>query len=321
MEFSLDDRLDGLVQKVLASYQAHELTQHIERAFLPSRERVVDLAERLLELIYPGFVGRQTLNHHNVEYHVGELLQTIGELAFDQIREALCYAEALRNGEEVAHCTCAEQAQRMTEEFLARLPAVRETLAGDVQAAFDGDPAATNTDEVLLAYPGMFAVSVYRLAHELCQLGVPLLPRIMSEWAHSVTGVDIHPGARIGRNFFIDHGTGVVIGETTDIGNNVKMYQGVTLGALSFPKDERGRVIRGVKRHPTVCDNVTIYANAIVLGGDTVIGEGAVIGGSVFVTSSVPPNSTVTFTPPSLRLKEHGVERPKASTPMPAYDI
>ncbi len=186
------------------------------------------------------------------------------------------------------------------------IPAVRELLAGDVQAAFDGDPAALNIDEVILAYPGLLAISVQRLAHPLYELEVPLMPRIMSEWAHARTGIDIHPGANIGRNFFIDHGTGVVIGETTDIGDNVKIYQGVTLGALSFPKDERGRVIRQAKRHPTVRDNVTIYANAIILGGDTVIGENSVIGGSVFVTSSVPPNSVVTFKPPELRLKTRG---------------
>ncbi|MFH0982513.1 MAG: serine O-acetyltransferase EpsC [Planctomycetota bacterium] len=321
MEFSLNDKLAGLVERVIASYQAHELTQHIERAYLPSRSRVMELAERLLELVYPGFRGRQNLTQHNVEYHVGELLPIIGELAFTQICRALCYVEASEHPDQVGTRTCTDHAQRLTEEFLARLPAVREMLAGDVQAAFDGDPAAMNTDEVILAYPGMFAVSVYRLAHELYALRVPLLPRIMTEWAHSLTGVDIHPGAKIGRNFFIDHGTGVVIGETTEIGDNVKMYQGVTLGALSFPKDERGRVIRGVKRHPTVCDNVTIYANAIVLGGDTAIGEGAVIGGSVFITSSVPPRSTVTFTPPSLRLKPHASSGDKQKVSMPDYII
>ncbi len=321
MEFFLGEKLAGLVERLLASYQAHELTRHIERAFLPSRERVVEMTERLLELVYPGFHGRQNLTRYNVKYHVGEALPIVGELAFQQIVEALCYVEASKNHGQVSEQVCADQARRITEEFLERLPAVREMLAGDVQAAFDGDPAATNTDEVLLAYPGMFAVSVYRLAHELHLLGVPLLPRIMTEWAHSLTGVDNHPGAKIGRNFFIDHGTGVVVGETTEIGNHVKIYQGVTLGALSFAKDERGRVIRGTKRHPTVCDNVTIYANAIVLGGDTVLGEGAVIGGSVFITSSVPPRSTVTFTPPSLRLRDHSQGGERAGEPMPSYTI
>ena len=201
----------------------------------------------------------------------------------------------------------------MTLTFLENIPVVREILASDVQAAYDGDPAALNFDEVILAYPGLLAISVHRLAHSLYELDVPLMPRIMSEWAHAETGIDIHPGANIGPNFFIDHGTGVVIGETTDIGNHVKIYQGVTLGALSFPKDERGRLIRGSKRHPTVKDNVTIYANAIILGGETVIGEGSVVGGSVFVTSSVPPHSQVTIKPPELRLRPRSDGKPAKS--------
>ncbi len=321
MEFSLSDKLAGLVDRIIGSYRADQRTRHIGRAFLPARRRVVEMTEKLLELVYPGFIGRQNLNEHNVQYHVGELLPIIGELAFTQVYEALCYVEASKSGGQVAEKPCQDKAQRITEEFLGRLVEVRSLLAGDVQAALDGDPAAVNTDEVILAYPGVFAVSVYRLAHELHTLGVPLLPRIMSEWGHSLTGVDIHPGAKIGRNFFIDHATGVVIGETTEIGDNVKLYQGVTLGALSFPKDERGRLIRGAKRHPTVCDNVTIYANAIVLGGDTVIGEGAVIGGSVFITSSVPPHSTVTLAPPSLRLQEHSSRPGTSEEPTSSYDI
>ncbi|HSW44790.1 MAG TPA: serine acetyltransferase, partial [Phycisphaerae bacterium] len=183
------------------------------------------------------------------------------------------------------------------------IPAVRDLLAGDVQAAYDGDPASVNTDEVILAYPGLLAVTVYRFAHELHVRGVPLIPRVMTEWAHTLTGTDIHPGAKIGRNFFIDHSTGVVIGETTEIGNSVKLYQGVTLGAMSFAKDERGQLIRGHKRHPTVKDNVTIYANATILGGETVLGEGSVIGGSVFLTGSVPPYAIVSVKSPELKIR------------------
>jgi serine O-acetyltransferase len=222
---------------------------------------------------------------------------------------------------------CDADARHIALTFLEMIPAIRDRLAGDVQAAYDGDPAALNADEIILAYPGLLAISVQRLAHALHELGVPLMPRIMAEWAHLQTGIDVHPGARLGRNFFIDHGTGVVIGETTDIGDNVKVYQGVTLGALSFPKDERGRVIREAKRHPTVKDNVTIYANAIILGGDTVIGENSVIGGSVFVTSSVPPNSVVTFQPPELRVKQRAGQKPAPPAPevptdhMPDYMI
>jgi serine O-acetyltransferase len=176
-------------------------------------------------------------------------------------------------------------------------------LVLDVQAAYDGDPAASSLDEVILAYPGMLAVTVHRVAHELHVMGVPLMPRIMSEWAHSRSGTDIHPGARIGRSFFIDHATGVVVGETTTIGANVKLYQGVTLGALSIPKDERGRVIRDTKRHPTVEDGVTIYANATVLGGRTVVGADSVVGGSVFVTESVPPSTRVALRPPEVTVR------------------
>jgi serine O-acetyltransferase len=184
-------------------------------------------------------------------------------------------------------------------------------LAGDVQAAWDGDPAALNCDEVILAYPGLRAIVVHRLAHALYRREVPMLPRMMSEWAHNETGIDIHPGARIGERFFIDHGSGVVIGETTEIGDNVKIYQGVTLGALSFPKDGSGRIIRGAKRHPTVEDDVTIYANAIILGGETVLRKGCVIGGSVFITQSVPAGAKVNITPPPLRVKEGRQPRPQ----------
>lgn len=302
-DFTIGPRLGAMVNRVVESYHADARTQHIDRVYLPSRTETVQLVKDLLELVYPGFIGRQRLTRHNVAYHVGDLLPRISEASFRQIHKCLCYmAETASPGCDPEE-ECNALARQYTMEFLDEIPAVREMLAGDVQAAYDGDPAAMNLDEVVLAYPGLLAISVHRLAHKLYQLDVPIMPRIMSEWTHAKTGIDIHPGARIGRNFFIDHGTGVVIGETTDIGDNVKIYQGVTLGALSFPKDERGRVIRGTKRHPTVRDNVTIYANAIVLGGETVLGENSVIGGSVFVTSSVPPDSVVTFKPPELRVK------------------
>ncbi len=206
-------------------------------------------------------------------------------------------------GQEANEETTKEMSRVKTMKFLQRIPHLREMLAGDVQAAYDGDPAAINTDEVLLAYPGMLAITVYRVAHELWKLEVPLIPRIMTEHAHGWTGIDIHPGAQIGKNFFIDHGTGVVIGETTQIGENVKIYQGVTLGALSFPKDERGRLIRGTKRHPTIENDVTIYANATILGGTTVIGQGSTIGGNVFITSSVPPGCMVSLKSPELKFR------------------
>lgn len=296
-------KLGDLVNKIVVSYAEDKHTQHIDRVYLPSRTEIIQFSQDLLELLYPGFIGRQHLTQHDVAFHVGDLIPRIAEVAHRQIQMCLCYMEEADRPATADIASCQEKAKALTLEFLEGIPAIRAMLAGDVQAAFDGDPAALNRDEVILAYPGLLAISVQRLAHSLYLLGVPLMPRIMSEWAHAQTGIDIHPGARIGRNFFIDHGTGVVIGETTDIGSAVKIYQGVTLGALSFPRDERGRVIREHKRHPTVGDNVTIYANAIILGGDTVIGENSVIGGSVFVTSTVPANSIVTFTPPELRLR------------------
>ncbi len=310
-KFQFGEQLLHLVDKIVNSYNGDERTRHLDRAYLPNRESVVEVLQLILELVYPGYYGRQNLNQHNVKYHVGELLPRIGDLLFEQVHQALCYQDEVE-GRASDKSPCEKKGRRITLDFLERIPAVRDMLAGDVQAAYDGDPAATNTDEVILAYPGVLAVTVYRFAHELHLMGVPHIPRVMTEWAHMKTGVDIHPGALIGKNFFIDHGTGVVIGETTHIGDNVKLYQGVTLGALSFAKDERGRLIRGQKRHPTVDDNVTIYANAIVLGGQTTIGAGSVIGGSVFLTSSVPPDSIVSIKAPQLKvLKHHDSDQPR----------
>ena len=195
---------------------------------------------------------------------------------------------------------------KFTNEFLEKLPVIRVSLQKDIEAAFHGDPACQNFDEVILCYPGLNAVTIHRMAHELYKLGVPFLPRMMAEWSHGETGIDIHPGATIGDHFFIDHGTGVVIGETVNIGKHCKIYQGVTLGALSFAKDERGELVRGSKRHPTLEDHVVIYANATVLGGKTVIGESSIIGSSVWITRSVPPGTTITIQKPGLRMKNQG---------------
>lgn len=326
-DFVIGSKLGELVDRVVASYNAEEKTQHIDRVYLPSRNEIVELVQNLLELVYPGFIGRQHLTHHNVAFHVGDLLPRISESLYRQIYLCLCYMDETLHPDDRHEQPCDVQARRITIDFLEDIPIIRQKLSGDVQAAYDGDPAALNLDEVILAYPGLLAISVHRLAHKLYELQVPLMSRIMSEWAHLQTGIDIHPGAKIGKNFFIDHGTGVVIGETTEIGDHVKVYQGVTMGALSFPKDERGRVIRGTKRHPTIRDHVTLYANAIVLGGETVIGENSVIGGSVFVTSSVPSDSVVTFKPPELRVKSKPDDKqmkPVKETPaesMPDYMI
>jgi serine O-acetyltransferase len=285
---------------MLASYRRDPRAQHVNRRFLPSRDEILEIVKLLLELFYPGYFGRQDLTDENLGFHVGNLLSTLREKTERQVETCLRFAA---EAEGRADQSCFEEACRVTAAFLARLPAVRDMLVLDVQAAYDGDPAASSLDEVILAYPGMLAVTVHRVAHELHVMGVPLMPRIMSEWAHSRSGTDIHPGARIGRSFFIDHATGVVVGETTTIGANVKLYQGVTLGALSIPKDERGRVIRDTKRHPTVEDGVTIYANATVLGGRTVVGADSVVGGSVFVTESVPPSTRVALRPPEVMVR------------------
>jgi len=314
-EFDLDPHLPRLTSALCSSYDADPRTRHISRGYLPATADTVELIHLLLELAYPGYYGRQNLSHANLQFHIGELLPRIAQKLYLQIFRALCYRNETEGrydplGDSEQARPLDARAREVTLQFLDGVPEVRATLGLDVQAAYDGDPAATNCDEIIMSYPGLLAVTVYRFAHELWNLDIPLLPRMMTEWAHHMTGVDIHPGARIGKSFFIDHGSGVVIGETTEIGDNVKVYQGVTLGALSFLKDERGRMVKGYKRHPTVRDNVTIYANAIILGGDTVLGEGSTIGGSTFLTSSVPPGCTVSGSPPELKVRKGRPPRP-----------
>ncbi len=300
----LGEKFDDLLEDMLESYRGTPHTHRIGKRFLPSRTEIAEVIQDLLELIYPGFHGRLDLTEQNIREHTEALLERATRKVHRQVHNCLCYAREARGDTRPDNVDpCDQKALGIALEFAERLPAIRDLLAGDVQAAYDGDPAATGTDEIILAYPGLLAVTVYRLAHELHIQGVPLMPRIMTEWAHGVTGVDIHPGARIGRNFFIDHATGVVIGETTIIGDNVKLYQGVTLGALSFAKDERGRLIRGYKRHPTIEDNVVVYANATVLGGQTVVGSGTEVGGSVFLTKTVPGDSIAKMKAPELRLR------------------
>ncbi len=297
---SAGGELPQLVEGMLASYRRDPRAQHVNRRFLPSRDEILEIVKLLLELFYPGYFGRQDLTDENLAFHVGNQLSALRQKLERQVETCLCFTAECDG--RPAHA-CSGEARKIAASFLERLPSVRDALVLDVQAAYDGDPAASSLDEVILAYPGMLAVTVHRVAHELQVMGVPLMPRIMSEWAHSRSGTDIHPGARIGQSFFIDHATGVVVGETTTIGSNVKLYQGVTLGALSIPRDERGRVIRDTKRHPTVQDGVTIYANATVLGGHTVIGADSVVGGSVFVTESVPPSTRVALRPPEMTVR------------------
>ena len=288
-----------VAQQLIASYLGDKRARRLSHRYLPSREAIVEVLESVLDLMYPGYFGRRDVTHENLNAHVTQALEILTPKLEREIEHCLCYGQ---EGAESPVRDCAPRAQDLTQVFLKRLPAIRALLVSDVQAAFDGDPAASNLDEVILAYPGLLAVSVYRVAHALYDLGVPMMARIMTEWAHSKTGCDIHPGATIGAGFFVDHATGVVIGETTHIGEGVKLYQGVTLGALSFPRDATGQIIRGKKRHPTVESGSTLYANATVLGGQTVVGADSVIGGSVFLTHSVPARSRVSLKEPELRV-------------------
>jgi serine O-acetyltransferase len=273
---------------------------------LPSPERTIAVLRQLVEVLYPGIHGNPHLTRTNVAVHIGALLDDIASELVEQATVALHWS-CPRGGSSCE--TCEAAARKAVDGFLKTLPRVRRLLALDIRAAYEGDPAARSFQEIMLAYPGLQAVTTYRLAHELHRLGVPLLARIMTEHAHRETGIDIHPGAVIGKSFFIDHGTGVVVGETTTIGRNVKIYQGVTLGALSIPRDERGNVIRGKKRHPTIEDDVVIYAGATILGGDTVIGRGSVVGGNTWVIHSVPPRSRVISAPQEQRVEPKGDRR------------
>ena len=302
------NRLPDVTDQVVATYSQIGTINHLGHSPLPHNDAVIEITHDLMEVIYPGYQRRQKLHSGNVAYHVGDLLEGLNNARTQQIARALRHKQALANSDDPqsadANDAFEELAKQKTMALLASLPRLRELLATDVQAAYDGDPAAQGLDEIILCYPGLQAITVHRLAHELYGLDVPFIPRMMAEWSHNRTGIDIHPGATIGPSFFIDHGTGVVIGETTEIAAHVKLYQGVTLGALSFPKDDSGQLVRGQKRHPTIEEGVVIYANATVLGGETVIGARSVIGASVSLIQSVPPNTVVTIEKPQLKFRE-----------------
>ena len=273
---------------------------------LPSAEAAQRLIGDFRGLLFPGYFGGRDVHPDSLEESLAEAAEETMPLLADQI--ARCFRHNCQRVHQVCDL-CRSRGERHALALMRTLPRLRAWLEEDVQAAYDGDPAAKSHDEVVFSYPGLRAIAVYRVAHELHLQQTPLLPRLMTEIAHSETGIDIHPGAVIGKRFFIDHGTGVVIGETTLIGDDVKVYQGATLGALSFPKTACGDLVRGVKRHPTIEDNVTIYAGASILGGSTVIGRGSVIGGNVWITESVPPGTKVIGEPPELRYKENTVPR------------
>lgn len=267
--------------------------QHTDGIPLPSARALQDIVELSRAILFPGYFGNSTVNSRTIKYHIGVNIERLFDLLTGQVLAGLCFTG---NGE----CTCCTELQReeaalIAAKFISNLPRMRRVLATDVAAAYNGDPAAHSFGEVISCYPAIRAISNYRIAHELLKLGVPLIPRIITEMAHSETGIDIHPGAAIGSHFTIDHGTGVVIGETCVIGNNVKLYQGVTLGAKSFPLDADGKPIKGIPRHPILEDNVIVYSNATILGRIT-IGQGATVGGNIWVTEDVPAGARIVQT-------------------------
>ena len=286
-------QIENLVDSILADYNGGRDIDKMDLKRHPDKDVVIDMIAKLLRIVYPGYSRDKSYQIYNAKHNLSMLIEDVMYNLNKQIRLIL------QSGMDDAEAKA--KAQEISLAFFRRIPAVRATVQTDVEAAYAGDPAATSTDEIIFCYPGLFAITVYRLAHELYALGVPMLPRMMTEHAHSITGIDIHPGATIGNYFFIDHGTGIVIGETTIIGENVKIYQGVTLGGLST---RAGQGLRGKKRHPTIEDNVTIYANASILGGETVIGRESVIGANAFITHSIPEATTVSIKSQELQYKQ-----------------
>jgi serine O-acetyltransferase len=299
--------LPALIEQIMENYEVYGGINHLEGKDLPSKQVVIEVLEDLLTVVFPGYWGKHEVAQSNTRFFLGNILHSIYYRFVEEVDKSLKYI--CRRIDKCPEDVCRTRAHIVVKEVLEQIPEIRVLLSGDIQAAHDGDPAAKSTDEVILSYPCVLAIATYRFAHELYLRGVPLIPRIMSEHAHSQTGIDIHPGAQIGKNFFIDHGTGVVIGETADIGDNVKIYQGVTLGALSFPKDQRGQIIKGRKRHPSIGDNVVIYSGATLLGGSTEIGNAAVIGGNVWITTSIPADTEVTIVPPKHRFKDRNAKK------------
>ncbi|MCX8033442.1 MAG: serine acetyltransferase [Thermoleophilia bacterium] len=282
-------RLRNVVEALIDDCTKPGCHTHIGFEPIPSRQAVAEIVDRVRELLFPGFFSPQTLDPVSYRYAIGQTANTLFDLLADQIIRSIRH-DCFRFKRD---CTdCQERGYAAALELLASIPEIRRVLALDIQATFDGDPAAKSTDEIVYCYPGLQAVALYRVAHRLLKLEVPILPRMITEYMHSLTGIDIHPGAEIGEAFVIDHGTGIVIGETTKIGNRVRVYQGVTLGALSLPAGA-GDLYRGKKRHPTIEDDVIIYSGATILGGDTVIGARSIIGGNVWLTESVPPDTVV----------------------------
>ncbi len=297
------DRAAAFIAKTAAeiseSYGTGIGINHRHGSNLPRESEILGILAKLQELVFPGFGEQEAHSLATLKFSAGEIVASVYIELTDAIRRA--YRHVCELDKPCAGCDCTDLSIKATEHLLSSIPQIRRIMMKDVQAAYDGDPAAKPLDEIILSYPCIKAIVINRLAHILYMEGIPLIPRMMGEYAHRITAIDIHPGATLGEGMFIDHGTGVVIGETATIGSNVKIYQGVTLGALSFPKDGEGKIIKGAKRHPTIENDVTIYAGATILG-DVVIGEGSVIGGNVWLTESVPPHTKITIAAPELTI-------------------
>ena len=293
---SRHDRVPEVVEELLTSWSTKECFDHISLVSIPSQEKIVEIVQQARRILFPGYFTDTKLHSANLEYYIGKETTELYDKLAEQITMAIRH-DCKRNQ---LPCTqCDELGHQSALAFIKSLPQVVMTLTTDIRATLSGDPASKSPDEIIFCYPGLLATLIFRMAHELYLLNIPTIPRIMTEYAHSLTGIDIHPGATIGSGFFIDHGTGVVIGETTIIGKNVRIYQGVTLGALSLPRDA-GEKMRNTKRHPTIEDNVVVYSNTTILGGKTVIGEGSIIGGNIWLTESVATGTKVLLKRPEL---------------------
>jgi serine O-acetyltransferase len=297
----VENGLPNLVDNIMKNYQTYGGMDHLEGKDLPSKKNVIEILEEIFTIIFPGYLGKTEITKVNSKFVLGNTLTSVYTRLTWEVEKSLKHI--CKKIKECPEDICHSRAQIVVKELLEQIPKIRALLSGDIEAAHNGDPAAISKEEVILSYPCVLAITTQRVAHELYLRGVPLIPRIMTEHIHSLTGIDIHPGAKIGKNFFIDHGTGVVIGETTEIGDNVKMYQGVTLGALSFPKDEKGNIIKGIKRHPTIGNNVVIYSGATLLGAEAVIGDNVIVGGNVWITSKIPSRTKITIEPPEQKYK------------------
>lgn len=276
--------LEPITEKILEDYGKGRVIDNLDQIYkLPDKNAIIDICEKLLRVVFPGYYRDKAYKSYNLHSNMSLLLE---DIAFRLNKELLIILQRYERSATMSQDELVEMAQNLSITYFERIPKIREYINTDIEATYDGDPAASSAEEIIMAYPGLYAIAINRLAHEMYEMGIPLIPRIMTEYAHGKTGIDIHPGATIGKYFFIDHGTGIVVGETTLIGEHVKIYQGVTLGALST---SGGQKLRSVRRHPTIEDNVTIYAGASILGGNTIIGANSVIGSNVFITSSVPP--------------------------------